>query len=374
MFQAINKSKVCMTLASAAILLSGPVQPVQAKDLTFGIYLPPTSVMGRTTQFFTNKVTQETKGALKFKVYYSGSVVSAKTTLSSVTNGLVDFTQVTVSYIPTDIPYNALLQDMTMQTSNVYVAAGAYLDTLFNDCKGCFAELAKSNAYPISVYSTTSYVSMCSGLDETSQSPLSGKRIRTPGAEISGWIKHLNAIPITIPNSEAYQAMQRHSLDCIMGPIGWAKSLSLHEVADTIYMLPTGASSGLQPIINKDVWGHLTDNERSIIYYAGLAATAHSTEIYVAEDNEILNHLDKYRMHILKPNEQVESQLKAFVDSNDVKRAVELAKSRGVTDAGGLAMEYINNIKKWTVLIGNNKPTEAEFFGILKKELPYKNH
>jgi TRAP-type C4-dicarboxylate transport system substrate-binding protein len=86
---------------------------------------------------------------------------------------------------------------------------------------------------------------------------LQGKEVRVTGVHVP-FIKALGATPVAMPQSEAYEALQRGIVEANLGPTGMLKAYRQAEVADYVTITPFIYNCLYYTTINLDVWNSLT--------------------------------------------------------------------------------------------------------------------
>lgn len=82
---------------------------------------------------------------------------------------------------------------------------------------------------------------------------LQGKEVRVTGVHVP-FIEALGAVPVAMPQSEAYEALQRGVVDANLGPLGMLKSTRQAEVANYIIMTPFIYNCLWYTAMNLEVW------------------------------------------------------------------------------------------------------------------------
>lgn len=188
------------TVLIGTILVCGAAQ---ARQLTYASYLPPahpTSEDGIAR--FIDIVEKKTDGKIEFVFYPSEAAASAKTMLSAINDHLIDAGFIVSVYMPTSLPVNMILSDLSFYNSDNAITAAAITDTVLNDCPQCMQEFEDKNVRFLATYATPPYQAMCKGKMENGFKP-GGLRMRAPGSEVGRWVSQIDGVPINIPNNES---------------------------------------------------------------------------------------------------------------------------------------------------------------------------
>lgn len=355
-----------MALLSAGLVVASAAH---ARQLTYASYLPPahpTSEDG--IQKFIDIVEKKTDGEVTFAFYPSEAAASAKTMLSAISDQLIDAGFIVSVYFPTSLPVNTTLSDLSFFNDSNAVTAAAVTDTILNDCPQCMDEYKKYNVHFLATYSTPPYQAMCKQPMNNGFDP-KGLRMRVPGAEVGRWVSQIGGVPVSIPNSEAYEAMERGQLDCVVGAVAWLKSLSLGEVAGSVATLPMGGFQGGSLFnISQQVWEGLDSKTQAIMQDAAFEALAGTVYGYTAEEKEARAQAREDGINFVDVSPELATERDAFMQSQ-IKQAADTARSRGVSNPDAIVQAFLDNMKKWRARIEGKNLSEQQYYELLRDNL-----
>lgn len=350
---------------AAALLAAAP--GVQAKDYNYATYLPPQHPTTKALNTFLDDVRKATNGAVSFTMHDSGTLATGKSTITAIKNGLTDGGAMMTIYNPTEVPANAFLNEMNFHVDDARVGAAASTEMILNDCKQCLDEFRKYNVHYLGSYSTTPYKSMCKS-DFSSGVDFTGMRVRVPGSEQGTWIKEVGGIPVNMENSEAYQAMQRNQLDCVLGPIAWMKVLSLGELTGAVVDIPTGSYfAGSLFNFNEREYKKLPKEHRQALVDATANGIANAVYNYIDEDNEVARSARERGVKFLEPTADLVAKRTAFLEGQKA-RLLEKAKGK-VKDPEVLFEKMLANLERWRGLIAGKDLTREQYAELLRTEI-----
>ena len=352
----------------AAALTSGLLAAsVQARTLTYSIYTPPTAPGSVAIKKFNEMIQKDTGGELKLDMYFSGTLTSGKTTLAGIKSGLTDGGGLVTAYTPSSFPVNMILSNLSFYNKDNRVVTGAIMETTQNDCPACLAEYRKLNVHYLSSMATAPYHLMCAKSFPDGFSA-KGLRTRVPSEELSAWLKGIGAVPVHMANTEAYQALQRHALDCAMGAVVWLHDLSWNEVIDTVVNMPMGGyQGGALVAFSQTVWDSLNDKERRALEKASMYATAVYTYQFVDGTASAAKEArNKYHIKFIDAPDELKAQRAAFT-KQEVQYAIDQAVSRGVSkdEAEAIVKAFQKNYTKWQALIGDKSLSVDQYARML---------
>lgn len=346
----MNTTSKLAGLMIAGIALSLAAGALQAKDrLTYASSLPQTHASSIGIQYFADQVAAQTDGEIEIEFFPAGSAASAKTMLSAVSKGLVDGGFVANIYYPGELPVTTIISDLSFWNSGTKVISAAITDTVLNDCPTCMEEFEKNGIHFLSTYGTPPYLAMCSDME--SAEDLQGKRLRVAGEDMGRWAQQIGAIPVNIPNNEAYEAMQRGQVDCIIGATAWMKSLSLGELIEAVIDLPMGAFQGGSLInVSTGYWDKLDPAQQRILSETAMGATARTVFAYLEQDVTSDQIMAEEGIVKVAPSQALVDAQQDF-RLNQRGTAVENAARRGVEGGEAVADALLANIEKWTEIL-----------------------
>lgn len=361
----ISKSKRSMpawiAVFAGLILLSFNVR---AETFTYSAFTPPPAPANVGIRDFINQAQKDTQGKVKFDLYQSGALTFGKTTLSGIRNGLVDGGLLISVYTPSSLPVNVVFSDLSFFNTDPRVTAAAITDTTLNDCPECLAEYKKHNVHFLSSFATAPYYAMCK--KKMAAFDPHGLRMRAPGDEIAKWIKDMGGVPVHMANADAYQALQRNTLDCSLGAALWLHTYSWEEVVHTVVKLPMGGYQGGALVdLAQNKWKALDSGTRTALEKAALEGTAAAEYDFVRKTRKVSDQAkSKYGVRFIKAPANLVAKRETFKRS-EVQRSIAKAKARGVKNPAELVQAFQKNLKKWQALIGDKTLTQQQYADLL---------
>src|SRR5690606_40190477 len=93
---------------------------------------------------------------------------------------------------------------------------------------------------------------------------LQGKKIRATGSYMN-LLTNVGAIPVNLGYGEAYQALDRGTVDGVAGYTYAIKAYKLHEVGSNVAEVNMGLVSTWGAGINLDLWNSMPEDLRKVI-------------------------------------------------------------------------------------------------------------
>lgn len=355
-------------LAAVALSAAAGAGAARADTLTYGTHQPAThGSMTAGIDPYIKAVERQTDGALKIEVIGGGAVVSSKTALGGIGSGLVGSGFVIDSYIPQSLPHSNLSTDLGVFHESPLAATGAVSEFQLLHCPGCVSDVAEAGAVSLGVQSLSPYVLMCKD-PVNSVDDLKGRKTKTSGP----WgpmMAGMGAIPVNLPVTDLYEAMQRGTIDCILGPEGWLKSFALWDSVRYVVEQPLGTWAGGHVMtVNKDIWESMPkDQRRAMIDNMPELLTA----MTLAYDEEAAIARREAAEHGLTYQPAVPGLAEAFAKAQQTVLAdvVGKASGRGIKDAEALAKTFLDVREKWERIYAETKGDREVYKEALRTEI-----
>jgi len=338
------KHTICLAAGIAAMALAPTA--LEAKTLTYGTYLGARHSTNVDSVLPWMKAVEEaTGGSLTFELAADGTLVSGRDSLQGIRDGLIDMSTIVDFYTPNDLKTSTILTELAMLGTDAAVMTAAINEMQVLNCEGCVKEAEDNNLKILAVYASSPYHLICNKPFETLES-FKGARIRATGA----WAifsQAIGATPVNITSGEQYEALQRGQVDCTLINIPALTNYSLFEVAKYVINLPIGTFHGAHVYnANTSVWEGLTDEERKAFIDNIPQAMANLTEGAIKTDAEAIEKSKAAGVVFADPDPALVEALEQF-KKDELKRAKELAESRGLKNVDELFAKYQELIAKW---------------------------
>lgn len=359
-------SKTRIMLFAGAVLAALPLAAAQAEQtITYGSYLSARHATNtKSVEPWFRAVEKATDGSIKFQLMADGTLVSGRSSLQGIRDGIVDMSTVVDFYTPNELKTSVILTELGLLGEDAMVMTGAINEMQLTQCPSCLDEAAENNMQILGLYASTPYHMICNQ-PLSSAADFKGKRIRATGA----WAVLATALggtPVNITTGEMYEAMQRGQIDCTLVNVAALTNYSLAEVAKYVVDMPMGTFHGAHVYnMNTSVWGKRTDVEKAAMVDNIPQALANLVEGAEAEDLHAREEAKKHGIEFLPPAQDLKDAM-AALRKDEVKRAIELAKSRGVKDPEKRVADFEALIAKWTDVKKEAGNDWAKFAAALK--------
>jgi TRAP-type transport system periplasmic protein len=257
----MKKSKVLLVLLITFIFLAVQAPNAQAViELTYASINPPAHGYSVADRAFFEKIEKDTKGELKIKPYWSGTLMSSKEGTGELAKGVADMGFIAPIYEKAGV-------DLVKGTMGFYVGctpqnAIKIFWMIFNK----FPEVQKeySSVKILGLNASTPMDLQTTKKPVTSLADMKGLRIKT-SADLVTTFRDLGAEGVVMPMQETYESLQKGLLTAVMAPYETYKSLKFAEVIKyhtTNFQVARGVYGSRA--INLDSWKKLPSNIQKI--------------------------------------------------------------------------------------------------------------
>ncbi len=271
---------------AAALLLGAGALGGQARaesyDIRFAEIGSPRGPRAEALQWWADELAARSDGQIKVEIFWSGSLVSAKEVLQAVGSGLADAGTIVAAYTPAETPVWAvastpfLFEDPWVGMRAVFEARETIPELE--------AETSKANV-KIVANNTTGSMQLVSKMPLVEVADLKGKKLRGAG----GWahlFNELGAVSVNVSGAEAYQALDRGTIDGSMYSIPLVKSYKLHEVAGHLTVADMGQSLAYGIGVNLDLWESMSPELQKVLSQTSIEYMDHFAMLYLEDEKQ----------------------------------------------------------------------------------------
>lgn len=221
---------------------------------------------------WAKRVEEATDGRVAVNIVHGGALLSVGDQLDGISAGLVDVTSFYPIYEPGDFKVEgALTNIIDIWSDEVPDLEGVALihSKLHEEFPEFKAEYERHNMVPLMPLPADPYVIACTE-EVPDMASLEGRKMRTFGRYFPVLQENLGVEPVTVPGSEAYQALATGLVDCVYSTPDWIASNSLNEVAPNVFVpAPENARPQLLATavvaMNKSSFDNLPEDIREIL-------------------------------------------------------------------------------------------------------------
>lgn len=209
---------------------------------------------------WAEKVKAATNGEVVFEIVPNGALVPLPEALDGISLGVVPSGMVVAAFISGTIPamgYAEMLDGLPVENPST----GEAMANIWGDVDALFAEHGATALFGAPAFSSGV---ICRNGFVKSKADWAGKKIRTAGRWQAQQVAAMGAVPMPLPPSELYVALQNGVVDCALMTPSITMSARLYEVAP-FYTNTEMAGNITFSIMNKDAWDGLPEAQRAAI-------------------------------------------------------------------------------------------------------------
>lgn len=340
---------------TAAALAAGSMlaSAAQARELVYGSWLGVNNLTNtKSLQPYFDLVKEATGGEIEWTLVGGAQLANGPGTPEAVKNGLMDAGLVMAPYQPRMLPATNMIFSQSLIGDDMLASIGAMNEVLMLGCPECQDEFRRNDAVGFGGYGVSPYLFMCRG-EPRSLDDLAGLKIRGSGGGVN-IIEIAGGVPVSMPPNDATSAMERGTLDCVLGSVQWLQSFGYMDVTKTVIDAPMGM--GGPPVmmyVNRGVWESMTPAQRKAhIDHAPDLVTTEAFDAQLWPDNEVIKAAkDKGIVFVEGGEPFAEVMMKR--DEIQYGLNVENAKGSGVQNPEAILDFYLAAYEKWKGIVDN---------------------
>lgn len=366
------KSLALLAGLGAAVAAFAVAAPAYAqKDpikIVYASYLGPKHTTNPVLIDYFHNVEKDTNNTVKFEWHFGQSLLPGKGIPAGVRDGIADSGYIVGAYVPSEMPVDNYIGDFSLLNDDPLVMTGVINELILFNCPDCKEEYEdKFKTKFLSTIALTPYVYHCKP-EIKSLADMKGKKLRA----ISGWVdmaRGMGAIPVNVNADEAYEALDRGTIDCAVHSITSQRSRSYGEAAKFVILNPIGGYLGASMFnLRLEKWKELNKDQR-------MAITKHLPEMvtravfnYIREDVEVQKEYTAKGTKFYQADPDLAKYLAEF-PAKYLPTAIEKGKSRKVKNPQQIADEFARLTTKWKKLLADNGRDEATYQKLMWTEI-----
>jgi len=228
---------------------------------------PSVGIRAEGLKFLADKVEKETDGRVKLQIYWSDTLIKEKEMMLGCKRGsasmVVVMTQKFQKELPHWLAFNTLMSGPGYRTQvDMWYKAMDEIPELIEDFAKQNQKVVGFHAIPYRVhYMTTSVSSLWD---------IKGKTVRVNSEAYATLQKAAGALPVFMPMSECYMAMERGTIDGVFTSFEAAYRFKFYEVGKTLLLHKTIWPGGVNILsINRDTFNKISPADQEALLAAG---------------------------------------------------------------------------------------------------------
>ena len=339
-----------------------------ARELVYGSWVSPKHGVNEDAlpPLFAG-VAKDTNGEITWKLVPGGALVTGTTTLAGLRDGLIDAGLGISVFTMDKTPSTAMIHSTLVDGDDNVAATGAQNETVLLHCPSCLKEWKDNNTIYLAGYGPTPFRFMCRTKVE-SVADFKGKKVRATAGGVH-IVQLAGGVPVNMTPAEATTALQRGTIDCVLGAVEWLKSYSYQDVAKYVVSTPMGMiGPAVSMAMNYKTWKSLTDKQREAHWKYLPVVNAHSAlSAYLYRDTKILEDARSVGVTMTRGTgfdavmkQRLELQRKINIDRFG---------KFGVKEPEKILAAYDKALAKWRELSKDIRNDVGKFAAALKREI-----
>jgi TRAP-type C4-dicarboxylate transport system substrate-binding protein len=293
---------LALGLTSSGALAADPV------NLRLTSYLPPEHFANKLIiQPLIAKIGEYSNGSLKVQNFPGGQLANAPGTLNAVKSGIANMGLVGIGYVGETMPMSTIIE-LPGAFDDLAKGHAAYAEVV--ERKLTTAEFLPNGVRPIMVTALPqTQLVFAKAVEINSLADLKGLKIRVPHATAGNAISALGMVPVKMPISDLYLALERGTVDGAVLLLASVPSYKLNEVTKAATTNLAMGSIAFAVVINERDWKKLSSQQKQEMLRAGREAGANSIATLSKVNAGSQGKLEKSGMKLLKVSDGVRQEI-----------------------------------------------------------------
>jgi TRAP-type C4-dicarboxylate transport system substrate-binding protein len=175
-----------------------------------------------------------------------------------------------------------------------------------------------------------------------------GLKMRASGRNID-IVKKLEAVPVAMPSGEAYEALQRGTIDCAASmTMDSAYTMKMHEVAKYV-MFPEfgGYNIDTTAVFNIDSWNKLPKDVQDLIWKMGVELADKNRDLIMNVEQKQAKEMVAKGLVLYKLSPEAKKQWQALIVPSAWNDYITSLEKKGITNAREAFNKYTEAAKKY---------------------------
>lgn len=292
-------------------------------ELTLSHHAPPDHQhIQHGPRYFMDLVEEKSNGRVKFIEYPNLQAGALNDQINLVQNGVVDIAITSPQHNSEKMPIGNATS-LPGWDLNPYELGLAYHKLISNpDSLYYTVDFERHNLVPLFANAVASYQIVTKGKEIVTADDINGLMIRSAGGTADLIIDELGATPVKMPTGEAYEAIQRGTIDGLFIGLDSLFAYGLEEVVDQATINLQLSTFLVAYSMNKNKWDSLPEDIKEIFNEAATETVEHFGEAMIEiqeESNERLKEAggtlhELSEADLSKINEKMQNVVKRWED------------------------------------------------------------
>lgn len=255
-------------VAAATLALCATASAAQADKFTVAHgFVPAHTAMRNGVVPLLECVTAATNGELTFDHFPSGELSGHKESITSLSNGLADFSMVIPGYEQAKLPLSNMAMLPGFGTTATQMDAG--FRTMIENGSPMLEEWHAQGIVPIMTVMTPAYQLMSMKGPVNTIEDFTGMLLRAGGGTANLAVASLGAVPVEMASPDMFLALQRGTVDATILSMTSAPAYGLPDILKSVTTNGSFSSGMAVMAMNKAKFDALSDAHRTAILDCG---------------------------------------------------------------------------------------------------------
>ncbi|SLM99168.1 hypothetical protein [Brevibacterium yomogidense] len=200
---------------------------------------------------YKEAIEERSNGQIEIEIVYGQAIASYTEVVDALADGRVDIAHTVPAYLPSEFPaYNDLMSFSQLAPTSPLVgemATNAMLNQLAWENEAVLQEFEDKGLVPLTPQVNSGeffFVCNSQNAENSTASAWESRQIRIGTQDSEGAVRDIGANPVSLEYAEAFEALQRNTIDCTMTQLGSAAIFGVTAVAPNISYLTEGSFAG----------------------------------------------------------------------------------------------------------------------------------
>ncbi|GAA4513854.1 TRAP transporter substrate-binding protein DctP [Brevibacterium yomogidense] len=200
---------------------------------------------------YKEAIEERSNGQIEVEIVYGQAIASYTEVIDALSDGRVDIAHTVPAYLPSEFPaYNELMSFSQLAPTSPLVgemATNAMLSQLAWENDAVLQEFEDKGLVPLTPQvNSGDFFFVCNpqNAENSTADDWQSRQIRIGTQDSEAAVRDMGANPVSLEYVEAFEALQRNTIDCTMTQLGSAAVFGVTTVAPNISYLTEGSFAG----------------------------------------------------------------------------------------------------------------------------------
>lgn len=326
----------------------GSLEDMEPITITVADVDPASGPVGQAWLELAEEVERESDGKITVETYLADSLFTHDETLDGVGSGTAHLSRLSPNLTPEELPVINWYMNFGSLFSNSFphglLQSSGVAAEVHTQSPEIVEELDQHNLVPLTGAAIAQEYSILCNTEVTSAEDLEGMRVRTGGEPWASELQSLGMRPTSLISPEAYEGLQRGTIDCTSADTYQFMSYGFVEVADQYVPVHMTPPLNNVYVVNQDLWESLPEDGKEVISTAIENLWTDIMEAYLLAYSEFAEVVEERDMTVVDATDMNEILLE---HQEGVGSSLESMAPDAVEDPGAFLEEVEGLSEEW---------------------------